>query len=821
MKTIFNLNKVTLKRKVSGIGASMYSLRDPQGTLKVLLKEAWRISSLSLGRTKVESRVRVFHNFFWSLVKISKNHGVSYTIKYMKASSVAIQRTIAKSPYRSLRELEPTLPFPRLYSGLPSLIGSSDRRLIRQGHNGIIRFWLTLFGLYRVLEAPTKAKLNTITDPFTGKVAALTNFDRFSQAKFWFLLREFKFSKEDVKTSAEFIVRSRSAGPNSPVAMSAFFSDLCWIAQDEQSYNLFKNYAIASKSRELFRLLDNSIEVLFNALNKGARIPIKGRFLVDSSIDKLRTVKLFGRKVTFVSPSAITGGFLYGGQLAFKEEAAGKLRIFAILDIWTQSFLEPLHRSIFKLLKSLPNDGTFDQNASFTRAMEKSVKYGHAWSVDLTSATDRLPIILQESLLSSLTGSRDLAKAWKDLLIGRDYLISGDPSKLESYGLEPGSVQYSVGQPMGALSSWAMLALTHHFIVQFAVQEVRGNQSTWYDGYEVLGDDIVLFEEDVYLSYTRILNDLGVPVNLSKSIPSPKVASCEFAKRTSLEGKDVSGLSWKELLQGNNLPGKVNLALRLGPRALLTNISLLKAVLCRFSSDMTQPLQVGAHHGLLSILGALLNYNKAALNPAICALVDPHDETGEGIDPKKVSIPVFQVMRLIVALFNGKPLSECDELLSDFDTRSEIAQDEIIPFMAQTAYRTAYAITKDIVNEYDSKVAGFARTLIDISRCEDRILEAQIRGISEEILLQGKDPQDRLDALEDKVYKAAKYGMSLKDAISLLDDATAYSMSFDFREVERATIPTDNKLALLASNAGGNVRKYWYQQTEFAGYERL
>jgi len=31
------------------------------------------------------------------------------------------------------------------------------------------------------------------------------------------------------------------------------------------------------------------------------------------------------------------------GQLALKEEAAGKIRVFAMVDIWTQSVLKPLH----------------------------------------------------------------------------------------------------------------------------------------------------------------------------------------------------------------------------------------------------------------------------------------------------------------------------------------------------------------------------------------------------------------------------------------------------------------------------------------------
>jgi hypothetical protein len=52
------------------------------------------------------------------------------------------------------------------------------------------------------------------------------------------------------------------------------------------------------------------------------------------------------------------------GKLSTKKEAAGKVRVFAMVDVWTQSLLKPLHLALFEFLKSLPNDGTFDQNAS-------------------------------------------------------------------------------------------------------------------------------------------------------------------------------------------------------------------------------------------------------------------------------------------------------------------------------------------------------------------------------------------------------------------------------------------------------------------------
>lgn len=88
-------------------------------------------------------------------------------------------------------------------------------------------------------------------------------------------------------------------------------------------------------------------------------------------------------------------------------------------------------------------------------------------SIDLSAATDRLPIQLQVSLLKVLLkdlvpDSEQFAQAWADILIKRSYTIPINlelPNrlmKLYPYKVPrntPGSVRYSVGQPMGALSS--------------------------------------------------------------------------------------------------------------------------------------------------------------------------------------------------------------------------------------------------------------------------------------------------------------------------------------------------------------------------------
>lgn len=89
-------------------------------------------------------------------------------------------------------------------------------------------------------------------------------------------------------------------------------------------------------------------------------------------------------------------------QLAFKAEAAGKVRVFALIDSISQSLLRPLHDACFDILRMLPNDGTFDQDASVKRSSEKVEKYGVAYSFDLSAATDRLPAKLTAAIFQDL-----------------------------------------------------------------------------------------------------------------------------------------------------------------------------------------------------------------------------------------------------------------------------------------------------------------------------------------------------------------------------------------------------------------------------------
>lgn len=102
------------------------------------------------------------------LLRMTKHHGAGYTVKYLKSCQLAIQKQIAGNPFKSLREIEPELPLPRLSTeGLPAVIPHADRKLISAGSYSVIRWWLTLFSIYRIISIPGKLKIETITKALT------------------------------------------------------------------------------------------------------------------------------------------------------------------------------------------------------------------------------------------------------------------------------------------------------------------------------------------------------------------------------------------------------------------------------------------------------------------------------------------------------------------------------------------------------------------------------------------------------------------------------------------------------------------------------
>jgi len=119
---------------------------------------------------------------------MTKHHGSTFTVKYLKLSALALQRSIAGSPASSYRELDSELPLPRLYNGLPRFIPIEDRRAIRRGDVNTIRWWLTMFAIYRVIKIPCSAKLATITSETSASSESL----KMGALKLRYVISQFK-----------------------------------------------------------------------------------------------------------------------------------------------------------------------------------------------------------------------------------------------------------------------------------------------------------------------------------------------------------------------------------------------------------------------------------------------------------------------------------------------------------------------------------------------------------------------------------------------------------------------------------------------------
>jgi hypothetical protein len=286
------------------------------------------------------------------------------------------------------------------------------------------------------------------------------------------------------------------------------------------------------------------------------------------------------------------------GKIGRVYTANGKVRLVAIPSYFIQIIFKPLHLFIFRILKTLPTDCTFDQEAGVKRISD--IGGEELRSYDLSSATDRLPLSVQIPVVVLLAcwcgfdslAARRLALTWASIIRSIDFTLL---PRVKTH--KEKTLRYRCGHPMGTYSSWAVFTLTHHFIVQicayfallgykpgsgqypalpslyyksddkkkgswlsnlsrsFAItQTATANplftSKGWYLRYQLLGDDIVLFcgttfEREVAEWYFYLCNLIGVKINPAKGFSS-KNGSFEFAKRFVRSGVHLNTIYWGE-----------------------------------------------------------------------------------------------------------------------------------------------------------------------------------------------------------------------------------------------------------------------------------
>lgn len=216
---------------------------------------------------------------------------------------------------------------------------------------------------------------------------------------------------------------------------------------------------------------------------------------------------------------------VYGKPLArfhILYEGGGKQRIICIPDIWSQIALKPIHDYFMNsVLRRLPCDGTFSHN-QLALKMKKMTSKLPFYCTDLSAATDRMPWQLQYEVNSSLLG--ELTGIWIEFI--RDRNIPYEDRYLK----------YAVGQPMGFLSSWPSMAISNHILVNYSKRDKTP--------YAVIGDDVGVTSRDGAVRYRHLLNQLGMPINLDKTIDSNGVDNVgEIAKRLFINGKEISPIT--------------------------------------------------------------------------------------------------------------------------------------------------------------------------------------------------------------------------------------------------------------------------------------
>jgi hypothetical protein len=292
-------------------------------------------------------------------------------------------------------------------------------------------------------------------------------------------------------------------------------------------------------------------------------------------------------------------------------------------------------------------------------------------------------------------------------MVGRTFGFNAQVAK--KLGVDPNqSIKYAVGQPMGGLSSWAGLAITHHWLVQYAAYLATG-KLCWNEDYEILGDDLVIFDKAIADEYLKLMTLIGCEINLSKSINSHNRPVFEFAKRTCWGPNIVSGISMNQVRAGWNVGGRVANALSFSNTGLITKPSLLAIALSRYAWTRKSAASAVVFSrktntnvkaklfslGILSLFGVLYQKGILPLKTLMMSIVNPHyedaDYTGEAVGlPIKASLELgFNALKTNNVSENPFSMMEARESVYDE------YKDELVEITLQSALKKARVLMEN------------------------------------------------------------------------------------------------------------------------------
>lgn len=233
--------------------------------------------------------------------------------------------------------------------------------------------------------------------------------------------------------------------------------------------------------------------------------------------------------------------YLYGGEVHFLQEPGMKLRAIASPYRIHQMALKPLGDAIYRIVRDLKWDCTFDQSKALP-GIQAALQAGRmVYSVDLTGATDYFPLEIQLLVLREIFGEV------------KDISLLEEVCKMR-WKSHIGDIQWKRGQPLGLYPSFGMFTLTHGLILSFLS---RGKEDLFF----VLGDDVIILDEQLYTEYVKFLDITKCPYSKDKSLESNLLA--EFAGKIITPYQVIPQYKWREMSKDNFL----DICAQLGPRS--------------------------------------------------------------------------------------------------------------------------------------------------------------------------------------------------------------------------------------------------------------
>jgi len=259
-----------------------------------------------------KSVVRQVSAFSFRCYRIAKHSGLKGLVLYLKASQVLLQQSVGGYRVADLSELK--VRPKRNRSGVPLIIPAGVRAMISQKRDiQSIKLWMTLLGLYRILEFKGTLSLKTITDPGVEIQAFLPVWR--------------KFIKNEFKPNLSKLVKvpSLTSPRLFPVLKSGPISKMDPSNKFETAFTNSSAKALILAARAL--LVRGGNERLQSALKLIAgQLPKTSSFM-----GRLQSIAMACHKeLDLFLPPEIRS--LPLGKLGLKPEPAGKIRVFAMVD---------------------------------------------------------------------------------------------------------------------------------------------------------------------------------------------------------------------------------------------------------------------------------------------------------------------------------------------------------------------------------------------------------------------------------------------------------------------------------------------------------